>query len=246
MDSELDDGFCPNRMIERVTDYSSAVFELRRYTLHAGHRDVLIALFDQHLVEPQETVGMQVIGQFRDLDRPDQFVWIRGFPDMRARKQALAQFYEGPVWKVHREAANATMIDSDNVLLLRPCRPNSGFPMLVNNRTAGRRDEPPSTIVGTLCSLRSPVSEAFVQRFEQEVAPRLVESGMRPFCYLQTEYAENTYPKLPVRTGENMFVWFASVKSGEWSETGFPELLSSLNAPPEVLRLQPTERSLLR
>jgi hypothetical protein len=47
--------------------------------------------------------------------------------DMPSRAQALKDFYGGPVWKAHREAANATMIDSDNVLLLHPATPTSGF-----------------------------------------------------------------------------------------------------------------------
>ena len=29
---------------------------------------------------------MTIIGQFRDLDRPDMFVWLRGFDGMEARK----------------------------------------------------------------------------------------------------------------------------------------------------------------
>jgi hypothetical protein len=45
------------------------VFELRRYTLRPGRRDELIELFDTHLVEPQEEVGMHVVGQFRDTAR---------------------------------------------------------------------------------------------------------------------------------------------------------------------------------
>jgi hypothetical protein len=36
------------------------------------------------------------------------------------RAEALAAFYSGPVWQEHHDAANATMIDSDDVLLLRP------------------------------------------------------------------------------------------------------------------------------
>ena len=58
------------------------VLELRQYTLRAGQRDVLIDLFDRELVETQEAVGMSVVGQFRDLDRPDRFVWLRGVTDM--------------------------------------------------------------------------------------------------------------------------------------------------------------------
>src|SRR6266508_3826777 len=103
------------------------VIELRQYTLHAGQRDTLIKLFDSTFVESQEEVGIEVIGQFRDLDDPDRFVWLRGFADMEARARGLAGFYHGPAWRAHREAANATMVDSDNVLLLKPAAPGAGF-----------------------------------------------------------------------------------------------------------------------
>src|SRR5213082_1172039 len=103
------------------------IVELRQYTLHPGKRDVLIDLFDREFVESQEALGMKVIGQFRDLDNPNRFVWLRGFRDMPSRAQALTDFYGGLVWKAHREAAIATMIDSDNELLLCPAKPPSGF-----------------------------------------------------------------------------------------------------------------------
>ncbi|MFG1647756.1 NIPSNAP family protein [Amycolatopsis sp. NPDC049252] len=97
-----------------------AVLELRRYTLHPGRRDELIELFEREFVDPQEAAGAHLFGLFRVPSSPDEFLWLRGFRSMTARKQALEAFYFGPVWKEHREAANATMIDSDNVLLLRP------------------------------------------------------------------------------------------------------------------------------
>src|SRR6266542_1920072 len=103
------------------------IVELRQYTLHPGKRDVLIDLFDREFVESQEALGMKLIGQFRYLDNSNRFVWLRGFRDMSLRAQALKDFYGGPVWKAHREAANATMIDSDNVLLLHPATATSGF-----------------------------------------------------------------------------------------------------------------------
>ena len=85
----------------------SPIVELRQYTLHPERRDELIELFDREFVETQEAVGMQVIGQFRNIDDPDQFVWLRGFNDMSARAGSLAAFYGGPIWKAHRDAANA-------------------------------------------------------------------------------------------------------------------------------------------
>ena len=84
------------------------VVELRQYTLRPGQRDVLIELFDREFVESQEAAGMAIVGQFRDLDDPDRFVWIRGFASMPARATALASFYGGPIWKQHAAAANAT------------------------------------------------------------------------------------------------------------------------------------------
>lgn len=101
--------------------------ELRQYTLHPGKREVLIELFDREFIESQEELGIEVVGQFRDLDDPNRFVWLRGFRDMPSRARALEDFYGGPVWKEHRQAANATMIDSDNVLLPRLAHPGSGF-----------------------------------------------------------------------------------------------------------------------
>ncbi|HZW91216.1 MAG TPA: NIPSNAP family protein, partial [Myxococcaceae bacterium] len=98
---------------------SCSVVELRQYTLHPGQRETLVSLFEREFIEPQEAVGIRVLGQFEDLDAPDRFVWFRGFASMDARREALTRFYGGKVWAWHRDAANATMVDSDDVLLLR-------------------------------------------------------------------------------------------------------------------------------
>src|SRR5580693_6998184 len=105
------------------------VVELRQYRLRPGQRELLIELFDREFVESQEAEGMAVVGQFRDLDDPDRFVWIRGFASMPARARALAGFYGGPAWKASSAQANATMLDTDDVLLLRPVTALAGFPV---------------------------------------------------------------------------------------------------------------------
>src|SRR5262245_19142049 len=106
-----------------------AVVELRQYTLKPGQRDTLIKLFERHFVESQEAAGMTLVGQFRDRHRDDRFVWLRGFSSMESRHQALETFYGGPVWAAHRDAANSTMLDADNVLLLKPAKPELAFHM---------------------------------------------------------------------------------------------------------------------
>jgi hypothetical protein len=102
-----------------------SVDELRQYMLKPGQRDTLIDIFDREFVETQEAVGMRVLGQFRDADAAERFVWIRAFHDMEVRRRALTSFYSGPVWKAHGRAAAAKMVDADDVLLLRPVVPGT-------------------------------------------------------------------------------------------------------------------------
>src|SRR5260370_20284370 len=101
------------------------IIELRQYTLHPGKRHVLIDLFDREFIEPQEALGMKITGQFRDVNNRNRFVWLRGFRDMASRAQALQDFYGGPVWKGHREAADDPMVDLGKVPIFRPVLPTS-------------------------------------------------------------------------------------------------------------------------
>lgn len=244
---------------EPIHSYSPVV-ELRQYTLHPGQRDVLIDLFDREFIETQEAVGMSVIGQFRDLDDPDRFVWLRGFPDMPTRAEALRAFYGGPVWKAHREAANATMIDSSNVLLLRPARPGSGF-LLSNIRRPlpGSTEVPQGIVVATIFYLARPADADFPDFFERALAPALTATGASILAYFQTEKSANNFPALPVREGENVFVWFslfpdriayeahvaARAASQHWNHEISEALAGRLKSSPEVLKLSPTPRSWL-
>ena len=233
------------------------VVELRQYTLHPGKRDVLIELFDREFVESQEALGIKVIGQFRDLDSPDRFVWLRGFLDMNSRAKALSDFYGGPVWKTHREAANATMIDSDNVLLLRPALPTSGFSLENVKRPPEGSDEVPTNlIVTTVYYFQSPVSADFINFFEHTLKPVAASLGATITAYFVTETSENTFPALPVREGENVFVWFSTFQDSavhenyvaalSQSERWRDELTRYVDKTPEILKLSPTARSQLR
>ena len=203
---------------------------------------------------------MKIIGQFRDLDNPDRFVWLRGFRDMPSRADALKNFYGGPVWKAHREAANATMIDCDNVLLLHPATPTSAFSFGNKERPrAGANEARSELIVAAIYYFDAPVDAAFVQFFEKTVKPAVIGSGATVLAYFVTEHSENTFPALPVREGENVFVWFARLNDAAAYErhiaalTQYPrrrdqiskELARRLKREPEILKLSPTTRSLL-
>ncbi|HET9343465.1 MAG TPA: NIPSNAP family protein [Candidatus Eremiobacteraceae bacterium] len=216
------------------------IVELRQYTLHPGKRDDLIALFDREFVESQEAHGAKIIGQFRDAGDPDRFVWLRGFADMESRENALRAFYGGPVWKVHREAANATMVDSDNVLLLRPARTNSGFHLdRVERAPTGAKAAAHRPVFATMYFFDDAVPEKFVDNFEEAVVSASAQSGTPVLAYFVTESAPNNFPALPIREGENVFVCFSAAEIGE-IDTRWKRRST------EILRLEPTARSLVR
>ncbi|MGI5269866.1 NIPSNAP family protein [Nonomuraea sp. CA-218870] len=225
------------------------IYELRQYTLRPGLRDTLIELFERELVEPQEAAGMRIVGHFRNADDPDQYPWIRAFADMEARKAALTAFYSGPVWKANRDAANATMLDSDDVLLLRPvsapAAPAWSWPRPLTadapRPPVGATALPTSLYVATICH----VEDGFAAHFASHVAPALVEAGAPPIACFETEPAANTFPALPVREGENVFVWLTRFARAE-DEVPPPALDTFLTAPPRRLRLSPAARSTLR
>jgi hypothetical protein len=228
----------------------SAVVELRQYTVKPGQRDVLIDIFESHLIELQEAAGAKVIGQFREIDDPDRFVWLRGFSDMTSRRLALEAVYGSDVWQVHREAVNETLVDSGNVLLLRPARSGSGF------RDAARplRDahRPPSIVTATVCAFDAPVPKEVVSLFHDALAPEIAAGGGTVVATLVTEESVNDFPALPIRAGENVFVWvarFPDAAAGELLERSprWLELIDTLQLrlarPPETLHLAPAARS---
>lgn len=232
------------------------VLELRQYTLRPGQRERLVSLFERAFIESQEALGIVLPGQFADADDADRFVWLRGFADMAARARALAAFYDGPVWRAHRDEANATMIDSDDVLLLRPLQP---FDLRGRERPAAGVATLAGPVVAMVCPLRPGSARAVAQSFETRLCPRLEAHGARLLGSYVTEPARNDFPRLPVREGEPVFVWFAgfedAARHAQWqrdiaADPATAEALArwqdSLDGPPQDLRLLPTARSLLR
>ncbi|WP_332686449.1 NIPSNAP family protein [Bosea sp. (in: a-proteobacteria)] len=235
-----------------------AVFELRRYTLKPGMRETLISVFDTHLVETQEAAGMSVACQFRDLAAPDQFVWFRGFADHERRNRALPAFYGGPVWAEHGPAANENMLAWDDVLLLKPARPEAGF-------GAGRSKRPPAgtpdpgtgagtVFLLTLHHLQPDTPDEHAASLAAAVAEAARVAGGDVLASLVTDRSENGFPRLPVREGECVAVTLVRPRDTddqaalEAALRAFPAALAATQAgrAPELVRLVPTARSLLR
>jgi NIPSNAP len=233
-----------------------SVVELRQYTLRPGRRSALVELFDRHFVDGQESAGIQVLGQFEDVDHPDRFIWFRGFPDMASRRVALSAFYDGPVWRTYRDAANATMIDSDDVLLLRPVPRGRSFPRRTGPVNGGRSE---SRVLVRIFH-RAPGATDLVFFFREQVRPTFEATGPSTLVELETKRALNDYPRLPIRETADVLVSMSLFPDERalrlhlallaadlhWTEHVAPALRSRLTADPEQRILRPTPRSSLQ
>jgi hypothetical protein len=205
--------------------------ELRRYTLRPGSRAQFVQLFETELVESQEAVGIRVGGIFVDLDRPDMFVWLRGFAPGVDPGEALAAFYSGPVWQRHGPAANAMMIDSDNVFALRPVPGVAGLPAAGGDRApVGATAAPDYRVVaGVVLGEPDPVA----------LAADLRAAVDAPVAVLRTDGSPNYFPPLPLRQ-EQAVAWFATVAD----DAGLDATTAAVEGRfDELLRLAPTPRA---
>ena len=108
------------------------------------------------------------------------------------------------------------MIDSDNVLLLRPARDGSAFALDGERGSRG----------GFVLAVVMPLDDA--SSFDGDAA-----SILGSFV---TEESENTFPSLPVREGERVFVCVRRLRGSRRRWTARP---SATHMHAEVLRLEP-------
>jgi hypothetical protein len=222
------------------------VVELRRYVLRLGGFQALVNLFEQHLIAGQREAGILLGGIFAEEGRPDRFVWWRGFAGMQERRRALEAFYQGPIWASFAGRANATMVDSEDVLMLRPTRPQHREPPPRHPTTAG------GDAVATMIVRHS--GDTDVERWlTTELHARLEGTFGYRVATWRTEPAHNTFPRLPVRT-EPAFVASATFSSATDRDTVLtrhaPALQQLLTEQLgrrlhelELMRLQPTAPS---
>jgi hypothetical protein len=212
-----------------VTDCSSALVELRQYTLRPGRRTDLIEIFAREFVDEHERVGSRVLGYFRDLDNPDRFVWLRGFPEYAARPAAMDQLYGGERWMRWRYVINAMLLDSDNVLQLRP------LGVLRPANEAGM-------VVALVMMFEAPIEDSAAVRLVSRLAAGLDPARATPFGTLVSDPRPNNFPPLPLREGEHAVVFltgFAAPEAADaWAcdigELGVPNS-PAMREPPLVL-----------
>jgi hypothetical protein len=232
-----------------------AVIEFRRYTIKDGQRERFARYFETYFPEAIQQCGAIVAGAFFERDRPAVFTWIRAFRDMDDRAKANAALYYGAVWKEHRTRMNALMVDSDDVLLLRPVSPERGLTILPAVDPIQESDGARGAVVAQIFPTQPGRLDAVMEQAEPVFAGYRA-GGAREAGVLVTLEAPNNFPQLPVRTDGPFLVWLGIVKDGETLNTRLPPQVNSglqalaasglLREAPARVLLDPAPRSRLR
>jgi hypothetical protein len=237
---------------DRPAREAYGVVELRRYAILPGGLDRFARSFDAYFPEAFQALGAMAFGQFAERGRADRFTWLRGTPDYDAHAASKSAFYDGPIWKELGPRVNPLIADSDDVLFLRPLRPERGVVVLPPVDVLTETDGPRGAAVARIFAVTA--ADDFAARAEAAFA-RYREAGAREAGLLVTLERPNNFPRHPVRTDGPFVVWLGIVpdegalaKLREAVDATAPALEATglLRGDPETVVLDPTPRSRLR
>lgn len=236
----------------RATAYP--VIELRRYTLVDGAASHFSRSFETWFPEAFQQLGALVLGHFFERGEVERFTWLRGYPDMAARAAVNTAFYDGPVWQEHKATLNQWILDSDNVLLLRPLHAGSAIPAIPSVDPVTE----PGGANGIAVLQIFPVREGALDACAQAADPWFASyqgRGVTEAGILATLDEANNFPRHPIRTDGTFLVWMGVLRDQQALDAlqpafdaGAAAMLRSglLTDAPELLVLDPGQRSRLR
>jgi hypothetical protein len=249
--SLLDEGLMEHN--PRLSDFP--VIEFRRYTIKEGQRKAFTQYFDTFFPEAFQQLGTIVSASMLERKNQSGFIWIRGFHTLDDRAILNGNFYFSSVWNEHRSTMTDLIADADNVMLLRPLRPETGVPVFGAVDPVKEPNGAQGVVVVQVFSIKSGRVEDFAKEAETVFAS-FRNTGAREAGVLTTLDVKNNFPALSFRTDGPFLLWIGLLKDNQALETDFMPIaersLASLNATgllrqaPELIVLDPTPRSRLR
>jgi hypothetical protein len=171
----------------------------------------------------QERLGASLLGIFRDDENLDRFVWLRVMPNMDERKRILTAFYtDGEMWQKHRNITNTYIVDSDNVLLIKPVSEIESKTFSTSN----------SVIEMYTLIQNKPLSKEEAVTAEKEIETYINDSKGTLVGTFSTENVENNYPRHAIRSNEYGLVWFASFN--QFTSGKLPSYISKRKLIPSI------------
>ena len=208
------------------------VLELRNYLLQPNTADKFAIYFNKHFVKPMTELNGYTLGQFQIKDVQDRFVWLRGFTDMQARGQFLNDFYiNSSSWKEFGPGANAMMINSDNVYLLRPLTKGNTAAMQSESVNSHFLQTGNNITVIDLYVCNSTLDKT-IDLFNTSYLPFLTTLHMEDISLWVSEMTANDFPRLPVFQDKNLLVTISNYKN----EKEYQAKQKEIDAMPQVLK----------
>ena len=146
------------------------------------------------------------------------------------------------------------MIDSDDVLLLRPRGPTGGLRPNVHPRPSPGTEPDPSVLYATILAVHPAEAPTMASRLSSELESAFADAGHRLLGCYQTDPTPNNFPRLPIRT-DAALVWFTTrrqpTQTGPTTRSGndLPQIAKALDQFGShswtYLRLGATSRSTL-
>jgi len=230
------------------------VIELRRYTLVDGAAVRFSRYFETWFPEAFQQLGALVLGHFSERDSADRFTWLRAYPDMAARASVNTAFYDGPVWREHKATLNRWIVDSDDVLLLRPLHPLAGLAALPAVDPVAEPDGAQGLAVAQLFQVTPGRLQACAAQAEAWFGA-YHGSGVTEAGILATLDEANNFPRHPIRTDGTYLVWLGILRDEAAVNALRPMFEATaaalqkaglLAGPAQMLELAPGQRSRLR
>ena len=239
--------------VKHLTDFQ--VIEFRRYTIREGERAHFAQYFETYFPEAFEQLGALAVGHFFERKNPSGFTWMRAFHNMDDRAKINALFYYGPLWREHAKTLNGLMLDSDNVLLLRPLSLQRAVSVLPAVDPVREPNGAQGVVVAEIFAVKPNAVDEFSRAAEATFASYR-NAGVREAGVLVTLDAQNNFPQLPVRTDGPYLVWLGVASDDKKLDTAFSPLAEQsaktlfatglLRTAPEIVILDPATRSRLR
>jgi hypothetical protein len=102
------------------------IVEVRSYRVTPGKRDEFLKTFETRSIPALQAHGMKIVGPMVDVENPNKFVFLRGFPSMEELHRMKDDYYSGKIWKEELEQILMPMLESYDVIL---CETTRGFVM---------------------------------------------------------------------------------------------------------------------
>ena len=73
------------------------IYELRIYRFHEGQKKTFLSEFNKAR-RFMAKYGVTFVAAWENPDRDDEFIWLRSFPNAKARDKAIEAYYGSPEW----------------------------------------------------------------------------------------------------------------------------------------------------